>query len=70
MHEDARIVDLFRYPSVRAYAAHVSGASPAEDPRRGRAPAADARRAARQRRGQQVSRKKQLRADAFRPVND
>ncbi|WP_211303357.1 phosphopantetheine-binding protein, partial [Streptomyces milbemycinicus] len=45
VHEDARIVDLFRYPSVRAYAA-------------------------RQRRGQQVSRKKQLRADAFRPVTD
>ncbi|ADI09566.1 non-ribosomal peptide synthetase [Streptomyces bingchenggensis BCW-1] len=70
VHEDARIVDLFRYPSVRAYAAHVSGVSPAEDPRRGRAPATDARRAARQRRGQQVSRKKQLRADAFRPVTD
>ncbi|MDX3226207.1 amino acid adenylation domain-containing protein [Streptomyces sp. ME19-01-6] len=70
VHEDARIVDLFRYPSVRAYAAHISGTSPGEDPRRGRAPAADARRAARQRRGQQVSRKKQLRAEAFRPVTD
>ncbi|MEV6002185.1 amino acid adenylation domain-containing protein [Streptomyces griseomycini] len=71
VHEDARIVDLFRYPSVRAYAAHIRGTSPSEDAlRRGRASAADARRAVRQRRGQQVSRKKQLRASTNQPVTD
>ncbi|MGZ0199398.1 amino acid adenylation domain-containing protein [Streptomyces sp. RM1] len=58
---DARIVDLFRYPTVRGYAAHLDGSadtSPRQTPDGG-----DARRAAQARRRQQVARKRRERSE-------
>ncbi|MEU0807567.1 amino acid adenylation domain-containing protein [Streptomyces sp. NPDC005970] len=63
VHADARIVDLFRYPSVQAYAAHLGGRADSAAPSgRHRTAEAQARHAARLQRRQQVSRKQRLRA--------
>lgn len=57
---DARIVDLFRFPTVRAYAAHLTGA-PLPAPRRETDQAAERARQARERRREQVLRKRRQR---------
>lgn len=62
VREDARIVDLFRYPTVRAYAAHLAGATGSGTPLRDRTAVPAARREAQLRRRQQVLRKQQRRA--------
>ncbi|MER6141346.1 amino acid adenylation domain-containing protein [Streptomyces sparsogenes] len=60
---EARIVDLFRYPSVQAYAAHLSGrAGPSTPSGHPRTADPRARHAARLQRRQQVARKQRLRA--------
>ncbi|MEU3619755.1 amino acid adenylation domain-containing protein [Streptomyces sp. NPDC006872] len=64
VREDARIVDLFRYPTVRAYAAHLGGATGSGTPLRDRSAVPAARREAQLRRRQQVLRKQQRRASA------
>ncbi|MEV0174180.1 amino acid adenylation domain-containing protein [Streptomyces sp. NPDC050803] len=64
VREDARIVDLFRYPTVRAYASHLSGTDRSGTANAGRTAAPAARREAQLRRRQQVLRKQQRRAAA------
>ncbi|MFF7476921.1 amino acid adenylation domain-containing protein [Streptomyces sp. NPDC008092] len=64
VREDARIVDLFRYPTVRTYAAHLSGAARPGTPPRDRTATPAARREAQLRRRQQVLRKQQRRPAA------
>ncbi|WP_405845797.1 amino acid adenylation domain-containing protein [Streptomyces sp. NBC_01518] len=75
VREDARIVDLFRYPTVRAYAAHLSGVDGAGTAHRDRTAVPAARREAQLRRRQQVRRKQSRRAagpagDTDRPPGD
>ncbi|GGV42725.1 non-ribosomal peptide synthetase [Streptomyces spectabilis] len=64
---DARIVDLFRHPTARGYAAHLTGsADPAPQPA-GPDPATGDRRAAQARRRQQVARKRRERSEHKQP---
>lgn len=63
----ARIVDLFRHPTVRGYAACLEGAPETDRTRPVPDGATDARRVAQARRRQQVARKRRERSEHKRP---
>ncbi|MEU7592628.1 amino acid adenylation domain-containing protein [Streptomyces sp. NPDC039022] len=68
VHADARIVDLFRFPSVRTYAAHLArGQDTGSESTAAPEAASRARRAAQLKRRQQVQRKQRLRGPGSGP---